>query len=72
MQRSSGSKLLALASVAAACLGSSLGAAAAEVNMYDGTWHYDLAIYAWLPGISGDVNVALPNLPGVGVPAARR
>lgn len=66
MQRTNRSKLLALAFCAIACLGGSRAATAAEVNMYDGNWHYDLAIYAWLPGISGDINVNVANLPGGG------
>jgi hypothetical protein len=36
-------------------------AAGADVNMYDGQWHYDLTIYGWLPAMTTDLNFSLPN-----------
>lgn len=36
-------------------------ALAAELNRWDGNWHYDLAIYGWFPGVDGSVNIPLPN-----------
>jgi hypothetical protein len=41
-------------------------AMAADVNMWDGNWHYDFALYGWFPGIKGTFNVDLP--PGVIIP----
>src|SRR5689334_22901047 len=41
-------------------------ASAAELNMWDGNWHYDFALYGWFPGIKGTFNVDLP--PGVIIP----
>jgi hypothetical protein len=41
-------------------------AAAAEVNMWDGNWHYDFALYGWFPGVKGTFNVDLP--PSVIIP----
>jgi len=51
---------------AAATIGVSTPAAAAEVNMWDGNWHYDFAIYGWFPGVKGTFNFDLP--PGVIIP----
>ena len=61
-------RLAALASAltAAATIGISTPAAAAEVNMWDGNWHYDFAIYGWFPGVKGTFNFDLP--PGVIIP----
>ena len=39
----------------------SAAASAAEVNMYDGQWHYDLYVYGWLPAITTDLNFTLRN-----------
>lgn len=61
-------RLVALLSAltAAATLGLSAPATAADVNMWDGNWHYDFAIYGWFPGIKGTFNFDLP--PGVIIP----
>jgi hypothetical protein len=36
-------------------------ASGAEVNMYDGQWHYDLIVYGWFPAMTTDLNFSLPN-----------
>jgi hypothetical protein len=46
--------------VSAAVLSSS-AASGAEVNMYDGQWHYDLVVYGWFPAMTTDLNFSLPN-----------
>lgn len=55
-------RLAALVSAlaAAATIGISTPAAAAEVNAWDGNWHYDFAIYGWFPGVKGTFNFDLP------------
>ncbi len=64
MQEKTGYRLLRL--MAAALFGGVLGGAAAqaavaaEVDPYDGNWHYDLAVYGWFPGITGKLNYNLP------------
>src|SRR5215470_14761914 len=35
--------------------------AAAEIDPWDGQWHYDLAIYGWLPSIRSTVTLTLPR-----------
>jgi hypothetical protein len=40
---------IGLAVVFSAALVAPLGAAAADVDMYDGQWHYQATIYVWLP-----------------------
>jgi len=42
-------------------LGLAAAASAAEINPWDGQWRYDLAIYGWLPGIDGTINIDLPR-----------
>jgi hypothetical protein len=51
---------------AAAVIAVSAPAAAADVNAWDGNWHYDFAIYGWFPGVKGTFNFDLP--PGVILP----
>ncbi len=51
---------------AAATIALSAPATAADVNMWDGNWHYDFAIYGWFPGVKGTFNFDLP--PGVIIP----
>jgi hypothetical protein len=45
---------------AAATLGMPASAAAEDVNMWDGNWHYNFALYGWFPGIRGTFNFDLP------------
>ena len=47
--------------VVSASLLASATATAADVNMYDGQWHYDLTLYGWLPALTSDLNFNLPN-----------
>jgi hypothetical protein len=47
--------------VFALCAAMAPPAAAAEVNMYDGQWHYQLTPYGWFPSISGDLDFTLPS-----------
>jgi hypothetical protein len=44
----------------AAILAISAPAKAADVNMYDGNWHFDFTIYAWWAGINGTFKLPLP------------
>jgi hypothetical protein len=50
----------ALLLAAAVTIAASPAALAAEVNMYDGDWHYDLTVYAWWAGIKGTFALPLP------------
>jgi hypothetical protein len=36
-------------------------ASAADIDAWDGQWHYDLAIYGWLPSIRSTVTLTLPR-----------
>jgi hypothetical protein len=36
-------------------------ASGAEMNMYDGQWHYDLVVYGWFPAMTTDLNFTLRN-----------
>lgn len=51
---------LAMLVVSATALTSAV-ASAAEVNMYDGQWHYDLYVYGWFPAMTTDLNFTLRN-----------
>ena len=51
---------------AAAAIGISAPAVAADVDAWDGNWHYGAALYGWFPGIKTTVNFDLP--PGVIIP----
>jgi hypothetical protein len=44
----------------AATITASPATIAAEVNMYDGDWHYDLTVYLWWAGINGTFVLPLP------------
>ncbi len=51
------SKILAAAAIG---LGFASAAPAAEINPWDGAWHYDLTLYAWLPKVDADISVRVP------------
>lgn len=53
-------RALAALAVSATVLASA-AAPAAEVNMYDGQWHYDLYVYGWFPAMTTDLNFTLRN-----------
>jgi len=60
MKRIAGTRLAALAFAACASIASTMPALAADVNVYDGSWHYDFTLYAWGAGIKGTFNLPLP------------
>ena len=61
MNRTNVLKVGLAALVVSASFLASATATAADVNMYDGQWHYDLTLYGWLPALTSDLNFTLPN-----------
>jgi hypothetical protein len=47
--------------VMSAAVLASAAASGADVNMYDGQWHYDLVVYGWFPAMTTDLNFTLRN-----------
>ena len=45
----------------AVLLAGAASATAADVDMFDGKWHYDVAPYLWFPGIKGTLRYTLPG-----------
>ena len=39
-------------------------AAATDINSWDGQWHYDLAVYGWLPSLRATMTLTLPREDG--------
>jgi len=50
-----------LAVLIVSCALLSSAASGADVNMYDGQWHYDLYVYGWFPAMTTDLNFTLRN-----------
>ena len=61
MKQTGLSKFAATLLAVAATIATSTTTMAADVNMYDGEWHYDLTVYAWWAGIKGTFGFDLPS-----------
>jgi hypothetical protein len=46
--------------LAGAAFGAALPAPAAQIDPFDGNWHYDVTPYLWLPNINAKLNYDLP------------